>query len=114
MESILTSIKKLLGIAEDYTHFDTDIIMHINDALMTLNQIGVGPESGYVIASNLEKWEDFLGDTIQLEGVKTYIYYKVRLGFDPPDGSLLDSMTRRAEELLWRLQVQHDYINKEE
>lgn len=114
MESILTSIKKLIGMTADYNHFDTDVIMHINDAFMTLNQIGVGPERGFMITGDSENWEDFLGDTIQLEGVKTYIYYRVRLGFDPPAGSLLESMNRRANELEWRLQAQNDYINKEE
>lgn len=107
MDSILTSIKKLLGIAEDYTHFDGDIIIHINAVFMILTQIGVGPASGFSITSNTETWTDFLGDLTELEAVKTYTYLKVRLLFDPPtSSSILESMNRMISELEWRLNVQ--------
>lgn len=114
MGSILTSIKKLLGIGEEYTHFDSDIIIHINSVLMTLHQLGIGPEKGYLISSDLETWENFLGTDANLEAVKTYVYLKVRILFDPPASSaLLDAMKRQADELEWRLQVQTEIMNKE-
>jgi hypothetical protein len=108
MESILTSIKKLLAIEDDYTHFDMDIIMNINSVLMTLTQLGVGPTAGFTITSNTETWTDFLGEQFSnLEGVKTYIYLKVRLVFDPPTSSgAIDAMTRIATEIEWRLNLQ--------
>ena len=72
MDSILTSIKKLLGIAADYTHFDTDVIIHINSAFDVLNQLGVGPSEGFKIKDKSEVWTDFIEDTTKLESVKTY------------------------------------------
>lgn len=104
MESILTTIKKLLGITADYKHFDTDIIVHINTVLMALNQIGVGPTDPYLITSEIETWDDFLGGAKNLEAVKTYIYLKVRLAFDPPaNSSLIEAINRSINELEWRL-----------
>lgn len=106
MDSILTSIKKLLGIADEYTHFDTDIVVHINSAFMILNQLGVGPSECFSIKDKTSTWNDFLGDRGDLNSVRTYIYLRVRLLFDPPSGSaVMDSMTRMINELEWRLNV---------
>lgn len=106
MESILTSVKKMLGIAEDYTHFDADIIMHINSVLMTLTQLGVGPEEGFSIEDKSSTWVDFIPANNQFEAVKSYIYLKVRLLFDPPTVSaVMESMNRMASEYEWRLNV---------
>lgn len=108
MESILTSIKKLLNIAEEYEHFDPDVIMHINDALMTLTQLGVGPPEGFVIEDDTAEWTDFLpeDELFRMQAVKTYIYLRVRLIFDPPNqSSVIESYNRRIAELEWRLNV---------
>lgn len=106
MESILNSIKKLLGIAEDYDHFDSDIIMHINSVFTTLTQLGVGPEDGFSINDEAEKWEDFLPEEKMIHSVKTYIYLKVKLVFDPPlSSAVLESMKEQIKELEWRLPV---------
>lgn len=106
MESILTSIKKLLGISEDYTQFDIDIIMHINSTLMILNQIGVGPEKPASITDQMNTWQDTLGDIGNIEAVKSYIYLRVKLLFDPPVGSALEALNRQIAEYEWRLSVQ--------
>lgn len=107
MDSVLTTIKKLLGIEADYTHFDNDIIVHINSVLMTLNQLGVGPESPASITSELDTWDKTLGDLKNLEAVKTYVYLKVKMIFDPPTSSfVLDAMNKQASELEWRINVQ--------
>ena len=106
MESILISIKKLLGISEDYTQFDADIIMHINSALMILNQIGVGPETPASITDQMNTWQDTLGDITNIEAVKSYIYLRVRLLFDPPAGSALEALNRQIDEFEWRLHIQ--------
>ena len=105
MESILTSIKKLLGIAEEYEHFDNDIIMHINSVFMILTQLGVGPSKGFVITDSSASWDDFLPEGGEkLQAVKTYMYMKVRLMFDPPTSSaVMESMNRMINELEWRL-----------
>lgn len=109
MESILTSIKKMLGIEESYEQFDAEIIMHINSVFMTLQQLGVGPSYGFSIASKHAIWEEFLPAGQQLEAVKTYMYQKVRLAFDPPTGAaLLQSMERQIAEWEWRLNVAVD------
>lgn len=106
MESILTSIKKLLGIDEEYTQFDSDIIMHINSVFLNLTQLGVGPSEGFQIEDDSDTWEDFIGDSNQLQAVKSYIYLKVKLLFDPPlSSSVIESMNRMIAELEWRLNV---------
>lgn len=106
MESILTSIKKLLGIEEEYTQFDNDIIMHINTVFLNLNQLGVGPDEGFFIEDDAATWYDFIGDSNQLQAVKTYVYLKVKLLFDPPlSSSVVESIERMISELEWRLNV---------
>ena len=112
MESILNSIKKLLGIAEDYDHFDSEIIMHINSVFATLTQLGVGPEDGFSINDESEKWEDFLPEERMLHSVKSYMFMKVKLMFDPPLSSAVIECTKeQIKELEWRLQVAVDSAN---
>lgn len=106
-ESILDSIKKLLNLSKDDTAFDTDVIININSVFTTLRQLGVGPEKGFRILSNEEKWNDFILDELMLDSVKTYVYLKVKLVFDPPlNSSLMDSFERQIKELEWRLNVE--------
>lgn len=109
MDSILLTIKKKLGIDEYCDHFDTAVIVEINSALMVLTQLGVGPVDGFYITSNAETWSDFLSDNKKLEGVKTYIYLKTKLVFDPPQSSaVLESTKAMINELEWRLNVAVD------
>ena len=106
MESILTSIKKMLGIAEEYTHFDEDLIMHINSVFAILTQIGVGPSEGFSIEDKTDVWTDFIQDNKKLESVKSYTYMKVKLLFDPPiNSSVIESMNRIISELEWRILI---------
>lgn len=115
LESILTSVKKLLGIMEDCTEFDSDIIMNINSAIATLYQLGVGAE-GFIVTSKEETYEDLLGDlTPMFQNVKIYIFLKTRLGFDPPQTQALITTAKEwVSELEWRINVQMDeyLINK--
>ena len=105
-DSILTSIKKMLGIAEDYEHFDTDIIIHINTALMVLNQLGVGPSTGFSIFDKTAVWTDFVPDINRIEGIKTYVYLKVKLIFDPPQsGAGMDAINGVIKELECRINI---------
>lgn len=109
MESILTSIKKLLGIEEEYEHFDTDIIIAINSVFVILFQIGVGPTGQpFEISDKNAVWDDFFqGKTINL--VKSYMYNKVRLMFDPPQTStMFESMNNQTTEMEFRLQIMVD------
>lgn len=109
MESILTSIKKMLGITEDYDHFDADLIMHINSVFMILNQLGVGPSEGFRIEDELAIWDDFVDDDLYLDAVKSYMHLKVKLLFDPPASStVMQSMNQLISELEWRLNVAVD------
>lgn len=112
-ESILTSIKKLLGIASDNDAFDLDIIFHINTVFANLAQMGVGPKDevgkniGFKITSDEEVWGSFTKNDILIENVKTYVYIKVKLIFDPPQtGPLLNAYEAQAKELEWRLYTQ--------
>ena len=109
MDSILTSIKKMLGITADYDAFDNDLIMHINSVIMVLTQIGVGPSDGFTITGKDETWADFIGEDSRLEAVKSYMYLKVRLLFDPPlSSAVMESMNRMISEYEWRLNVAAD------
>ena len=109
MESILTSIKKLLGIAEEYTHFDADLIMHINSVFMILTQMGVGPAEGFMIEDKSSTWDEFFDETQNLNAIKSYIHLKVKLLFDPPlTSAVMEAMNRMISELEWRLHVEAD------
>ena len=111
MESILTSIKKLLGIDEEYENFDPDIIMHINSVFMILNQLGVGPSEGFSIQDSNSVWSDFMPSGSNLEAVKSYMHLKVKLMFDPPSSSaVMDAINRTIAELEWRLNVASDEL----
>lgn len=107
MESILTSIKKLLGIEEEYTHFDADIIMHINSVFMILHQLGVGPSEGFSISDKTATWDEFIPeDNPKFLAVKTYMHHKVKLLFDPPLSSAVMEATKNViSEFEWRLNI---------
>lgn len=115
-ESILTSIKKLLGIDENYTHFDADIIMHINSVLSILTQMGVGAANGFSIKGKEEVWSDFITANQSIFSlVKSYVYIKVRLLFDPPlSSAAIESINRQISEFEWRLFVAADNIRGKE
>lgn len=112
-ENILSSIKKLLGLNDGVTVFDTDIVIHINTVFANLTQMGVGPQDdegkniGFKISTGNEVWGDFTANDILIENVKTYVYIKVKMVFDPPTSSaLIDAYNAQAKELEWRLYTQ--------
>lgn len=103
---ILDSTKKVLGIDPNYPAFDQDLIIHINSVFATLQQLGVGPTEGFAIVDNTSKWQDFIGTKTILNSVKSYVYVKVRLMFDPPTTSFLqETFKQLAAEFEWRLSV---------
>lgn len=113
--SILTSIKKMLGIEEVDTNFDLEILININSIFMTLNQIGIGPETGFSIVDKTALWTTYFGAVTDIEAVKTYMYLKVRLLFDPPSSAfVLEAMERQIAEFEWRLMVRVDPVILEE
>lgn len=115
MDSILTSIKKLLGIAEEYDHFDPDITMHINTVFSVLTQLGVGPPGGFSITDKTAVWYDYVKSDSRLEMLKSYMYLKVKLLFDPPLGTAsIEAINRQISELEWRINVTVDPDEKEE
>lgn len=109
MDSILTSIKKLLGISEEDTSFDQDIIMHINTVFAILAQLGVGPSGGFMIEDDSAIWDDFVTNDSRLNSIKSYIYMKVRMMFDPPtSGIVAEAVNKNISELEWRLNATVD------
>jgi hypothetical protein len=107
--SILKSTKKVLGIADDYTVFDLDIITHINTAFSTLTQLGVGPPEGFMIEDDGPEWYDFIDDDMQYNAVKSYVFLRVRSLFDPPSTSyFVTAMENQIKELEWRLNVHRE------
>lgn len=108
-DSILTSTKKALNLAADYTAFDPDVIMHINSAFSTLHQLGVGPDAGFMIEDASPTWVAFLGVDQRLNHVKTYVFLRVRMLFDPPTtGYHVEAMKEQIKELEWRLNAQRE------
>lgn len=108
-DSILLTVKRQLDMCDDYGAFDPIIITHINSVFMTLDQLGVSPVRHFEITGENERWSDYLKDRTDLNAVKSYIYLKVRLLFDPPNvGVLHEAMERQIAELEWRLNVQCD------
>lgn len=104
MESILTSIKKMLSISEEDTSFDNDIIMHINSVFIVLKRLGVGPDNGFYIEDKTAVWSDFIEDPIEHNMVKSYMYAKVRLIFDPPQSSThVECLKQVVNEFEWTL-----------
>lgn len=116
MESILTSIKKLLGIVEEYEHFDSDIIMHINSVFMDLNQLGVGPSEGFSIMDDEAIWSDFIEDEVMLQAVKSYMYLRVKVLFDTSSmgSSTLAAYERQIQQWEWRLNIKAETIEEED
>lgn len=111
MESILQSIKKLLGVQSDYIVFDDDIIIHINTVFATLNQLNIGPSTGFFITDSTSVWSDYIEES-NIQMVKTYIYLKVKLIFDPPASSVVvESYNRTISEIEWRLYLEGDKNN---
>lgn len=104
-DSILETTKKLLGLPAEYTEFDADIIAHINSVFFTLQQLGIGPGGGFFILDSSSKWDEFIGAE-SINAVKSYMYLKVRLLFDPPTTSFaIAAMEKQASEFEWRLNV---------
>lgn len=111
IDSILNSVKKQLGIAPDYEPFDPDIIIHINTVFSILHQLGAGPEDGFLIEGAEEVWSDYIGDNPKrLNLIKSYMYLKVRLLFDPPTNSGVTEATNRViDELEFRINAATDF-----
>ena len=110
-DSILNSTKKVLGIAEDYAEFDLDIVLHINSVFSTLRQLGIGPAEGFMIEDDDITWDSFLRGDKRFNAIKTYVYLRVRLLFDPPISSFaVTAMQEQIKELEWRLNVDREYI----
>jgi hypothetical protein len=108
-QRILVSVKKVLGLPETDTSFDTDIIMHINSTLARLDQLGIGPVGGFMIEDDTATWDAFIGNDPRLSQVRTYVYMSVRLVFDPPGTSYaLDSMEKQIEKFEWLLNVHRE------
>lgn len=108
--SILLSIKKMLGIDDSCLVFDLDIIMHINSIFSILNQIGIGPEDGFHINDASSTWDDFMPDlkkdSVRFDLIKTYMYLRVKMLFDPPSvGAVMDSTKNLISEMEWRLKI---------
>ena len=104
--SILTSVKKMVGVAEEYTAFDLDILTHINTVFSTLNQVGIGPVDGFMIEDATPTWDAFLGSNLLLNSVKSYTYLRVKLLFDPPQTSYgITALKEQVQEFEWRLNV---------
>ena len=115
MDSILNTIKKLLGLTEDQTDFDSDIIVHINRAFSRLRKLGVGPEEGFSILDNMAVWGDYMEDDPNLPDVQTYVYLRTKIVFDPPlSSTVLASYKEEIKELEWTLNVDAENADLEE
>lgn len=108
-QSILDSTKKMLGLATDYTAFDLDVITHINAVFSVLTQLGIGPERGFSIEDSSTTWDEYLGGNKLLHTIKSYVYLRVRILFDPPSaGYVLTAIENQIKELEWRINMEHE------
>lgn len=108
-QSILDSTKKMLGLAADYTAFDLDVITHINSVFSVLTQLGIGPERGFSIEDSSITWDEYLGGNKLLHTIKSYVYLRVRVLFDPPSaGYVLTAVENQIKELEWRINMEHE------
>ena len=108
-DSILTTTKKVLGLAESYTAFDTDVIMHLNSALSVLDQIGVGPTGGVYVTDTTRTWASMGMPPEQLALTKSYIFLRVKALFDPPPTSFaIEAMNEQIKQFEWRLNVMRE------
>lgn len=115
MDSILTSIKSQLGITEQQTSFDDQLIIHINSVFSILTQLGVGPKTGFSINDKNDKWDNFISDLSKIRMVKTYVYLKVRMIFDPPtSSSVIEAIKQSINELEFRLNAECDQPSQPE
>lgn len=107
-ESVLDTIKTMIGPSVLYDGFDTDLMVHINSTLMYLAQMGVVPD-GTKITSNSNTWHDIIGDETKLEGIKSYLYFKARIMFDPPaSATILTAYQEEIKQLEWRMFITCD------
>jgi hypothetical protein len=109
--SILESVKKNLGLHESDDSFDQDVLTHINSVFADLNQLGIGPDTGFMIEGPEETWDQYLGGDPNLSSVKSYVYLRVRLLFDPPGTSyLISAMKDQIDKAEWRLNVAREAV----
>ena len=109
MSSILTSVKQALGLVEEYTVFDAEIVLYINTAFATLNQLGVGPEDGFQISDKAATWDQFLGTDIAKNNVQSFVILSTKLLHDPPATSFaIAAVQKQIEELTWRISVKRE------
>lgn len=114
-ESILGTIKKLIGFEDDYTQFDTDLVIHINTAFASLAQIGSNLKEGFFITDKNNLWSEYTTDTAILEPIKMYVYLKTKMVFDPPASSMvIETIKQTINELEFRIQISADSSGKEE
>lgn len=115
MDSILNTIKKLLGIDSEDDSFDIDVMVIINSIIPTLSQMGIGPQNGFIVTTSDNKWQEYIGDSaINIEGVKTYLYLKTKLIFDPPTNStVIEALNNNLKELEWRMMLSVETNNLE-
>lgn len=115
MDSILDTTKKLLGIDETDTSFDVDIMIGINSAIFGLSQMGIGPNNTFMVTSSIQTWSDYLGSSVvNLEGIKSYLYLKTKMIFDPPTSStVIEAFNKSLQELEWRMMMAVETNNLE-
>lgn len=109
--SILSSVKKILGLDDAYDVFDLDIVLHINSVFADLNQMGLGPTEGFAIVGDTETWDTYLGAEMNLNAVKTYVCLRVKLIFDPPQTSYsINAIEEQVKKMEWRLNSQRESV----
>ena len=114
MNSVLNTIKKLLGLDADDDSFDSDICIGINSAILTLGQLGLGGTEGFIVTSDEQEWSDYLNDNKLLPMVQQYIHLKTKMSFDPPQNSIVcENLKQIITELEWRIRMVSETNNKE-
>lgn len=109
MSSILDDVKLALGLLPEDTSFDPTIIMHINSVFSMLHSAtGVGGPAGFAIAGRDETWDMLFEDT-RLNSIKSYVFVRVKVLFDPHIiGAVLSAHERQFQEMEFRIMAEAD------
>ena len=114
LNSVLNTTKKLLGLDADDDSFDSDICIGINSAILTLSQLGLEGNEGFIVTDDTQEWSDYLNDNKLLPMVQQYIHLKTKMSFDPPQNSFVsENLKQIITELEWRIRMVSETNNKE-
>lgn len=105
-QKIVESVKEALGLVSGDLSFDTELLIQISSALATARQaVNINP----VLLTTETVWADLFTSGSNTSDifpiVAMYVFTKVKLIFDPPAPSAINTYKELEKELIWRLEI---------